>query len=374
MISDLVEPNNLRLLFGAGGVVADVVDDLREDLSFLAILARAVFMPAALRPAVRVQEVFPPFVHHALPQLRNKKIGLVASGGSGALASLCGVRRACEEADVPVAAISACSGATLFATLWAMGLSGEEMADFWLSLRTEDYVDADWSRLLKAGLRGFRDFGGLMRGEAVERAFRRRFGAATLADTKIPLYAVVWNIDRNRIEYFGSKTTPRLPVARLARVAISIPLLVEPVRIGRHLYGDGGIVSIFPVRPLIDHEEPLDILLGVNCYHAENFGGEDVTGWREQSWAIARASGQLRYSGHLELAREQMKLAGSRLTMIHPVPYTDVRGAKFYESFLDRSRWPHFMRQGRRSAQKVLRRLAQRRLATHPRRASAAAG
>jgi hypothetical protein len=53
-----------------------------------------------------------------------------------------------------------------------------------------------------------------------------------------------------------------------------------------------------------------------------------------------------------------MKLLGPRLTMLHPVPYTEVRGAKFYESFLDRSRWPRFMRQGYTCARQALDRLA----------------
>jgi NTE family protein len=358
MFSDLIEPNNLRLLFGAGNFLGDLADDLREDLSFARIVGRSMLRPAAAEPAPA--KIFPQFRRRSVPALEGKRIGLVASGGSGALASLCGVRRAFEEAGIEVAAISACSGATLFSSLWACGLSAEEMAGFWLSLRTEEYLDPDWRALAQAGLHRFRDFGGFVRGVAIERAFRRRLGRRTLADTKVPLYAVMWNVDRNRVEYFGTKSTPKLPIATVVRTAISIPMFVEPVRIGRHLYGDGGVVSIFPVRPLVDFEEPLDVVFGVNCYYPENFAGEDVSGWRKRTWAILRASGQLRACIHLELAREQMKLLGPRLTMLHPVPYTEVRGAKFYESFLDRSRWPRFMRQGYRCTRQLLDRMAAR--------------
>ena len=55
------------------------------------------------------------------------------------------------------------------------------------------------------------------------------------------------------------------------------------------------------------------------------------------------------------LAREQALLAKDRLTLLHPVPYSEVRGAHFYETFLDRSRWPTFMRAGRSSARSALR-------------------
>lgn len=352
VFSDLIEPNNLRLLFGLGGFFGDLADDLREDLSFARIVGRAI--QGSPGTAQLPANLFPPLRHRPVPALQGKRVGLVASGGSGALASLCGVRRAFEEAGIEVAAISACSGATLFCALWACGLTAEEMASFWLGLGSDQYVDPDWRALARAGLHRFANFGGLLRGEAVERAFRRRLGRITLAQTKVPLYAVMWNVDENRVEYFGTKSTPKVPLATVVRTAISIPLFVEPVRIGRHLYGDGGVVNIFPVRPLVDFEEPLDIVFGVNCYYPENFAGEAITGWRGRSWAILRASGQLRSCVHLELAREQMRLLGPRLRMLHPVPYTEVRGAKFYESFLDRSRWPRFMRQGYRAARLAL--------------------
>jgi phosphohistidine swiveling domain-containing protein len=200
----------------------------------------------------------------------------------------------------------------------------------------------------------FSHFGGLLRGAAVERTFHRRLHGLKLGQTRIPLYIVVWNIDHNRVEYVGTKNTPRLSIARAARIAISIPLFVEPVRYRGDLYGDGGVVSIFPARPLLEFEEPLDLVIGVNCYYRENFDGHDVTGWRNQPWAIMRASGQLRSAIHLELAREQMCLLGPRLKMLHPVPHTEVRGTKFYESFLDRSRWPAYMRSGYHAARRLL--------------------
>jgi hypothetical protein len=54
------------------------------------------------------------------------------------------------------------------------------------------------------------------------------------------------------------------------------------------------------------------------------------------------------------LAREQAALAGDKLVLLHPVPYAEVRGAHFYETFVDRSRWPHFMRLGQSAARRAL--------------------
>lgn len=362
VLSRILEPNNLRLLFGTGGWLADVAQEMRDDARFAGIVRRGLFPRRDEAPPQMPPDPFPPFRAMSVPSLRGKRVGLVASGGSGALASLCGVRRALEEADVEVVAISACSGSFLFASLWAFGASSDEMLRFWMSLRTRDYVDPDWRSLLRASVHRLRDFGGLLRGEAIERTFRARFGDSCLGDVKVPLSLPIWDVDRNRLVNVGTTTTPDMPLATAARLAVSIPLFFEPVRIGGHLYGDGGVVSIFPARALTRIEPPLDVILGVNCYFPENFDGEDLTGWREQRFAILRASAQLRTCVSLELAREQVRLLGDRLVLMHPVPYREIAGARFYEAFLDRSQWPRFARMGHACTRSTLERLE----ASHP--------
>ena len=347
VLSRVLEPNNLRLLFAGGGWVSDVVQEMREDAKFANVVRRGMF-PGGREPRPHVPaEIFPPHERLSVPALRGKRVGVLASGGSGALASLCGVRRALEEADVEVTAISACSGAALFASLWAFGWSADEMMRFWLSLRTRDYVDPGWRSLLRASRRRLRDFGGLLQGEAVERTFRARFGDARLGDAETPIFIPAWDVDRNRLVHLGTTTTPDVPLATAVRIAVSIPLFVEPVRVGGHLYGDGGVVTIFPARPLAALDPPLDLVIGINCYFPENFDGEDMSGWRERTFGILRATAQLRTCVSLELAREQVRLLGDRLLLLHPVPYTEIAGARFYETFLDRARWVDFARLGR---------------------------
>jgi NTE family protein len=310
------------------------------------------------REATLPADVFPELERFNVPSAQGKKIAIVASGGSGATASVVGVQRAFEEAGVAPAAISACSGAVLFASLWACGLDAAAVARFWLTLPRSGYVDPGWRSLLRAAGAGFRGWGGLLSGDALEHSFRDLLGDRRLGETEIPFSAVVWNIDLNRVEYIGTRSTPEMPVALAARVGISIPIFVEPVQIGSHLYGDGGVVDIFPVRPVLD-EQP-DVIVGLNCYLPEDFAGEDLSGWRDRTLGILRASEQLRWSGMLALAREQARRAGERLLLLHPVPYREVRGAQFYETFLDRSRWPSFMLAGRTTARDALLRTAAR--------------
>jgi len=351
--ADLLEPNNLRPLLAAVDKARDLATDLGDDLSFVRTVVRAL---GPERHADRPQvdgPVFPPARPLPLGALAGKRIAVVASGGSGATAALCGVRRAFEEAGIEPVLISACSGSVLFASLWAAGLSADEMASFWLGMRTGDYIDPDWRGLLRAVPRRLRGFGGLLRGDAIERTYRARLGDARLGDTRIPLAVVVWNIDENRTEFLSSRGTPDLPIARAVRIAVSIPIMVEPVRLGDDWYGDGGIVDIFPTAPLAA-EEPIDLVLGINSYLPEAFAGESIEGWFDRTWAIFRASGQLRYSIYLELAREHVRALGDRLVLLHPVPHEEVRGARFYESFLDRRGWPRFMRLGHEHARAAL--------------------
>jgi NTE family protein len=352
MLTSIVEPNNLRTVFGGLSMARDLVTALREDGAFVWRIRRALLRLPFERETTLPAEVFPALEPFHVPSLQGKKIAIVASGGSGATASLIGVQRAFEEAGVAPAAISACSGAVLFASLWACGLDAAAVGRFWLTLPQNGYVDPDWRNLLHAGAAAFRGWGGLLSGDALEQSFRALLGDRRLGETRIPFSAVVWNIDLNRVEYIGTRFTPELPVAVAARVAISIPVFVEPVQIGSHLYGDGGVVDIFPVRPVLD-EQP-DVIVGLNCYLPEGFAGEDLSGWRDRTFAILRASEQLRWSGMLALAREQARLAGERLLLLHPVPYPEVRGAQFYETFLDRSRWPSFMLAGRTTARDAL--------------------
>lgn len=351
---DLLEPNNLRSVFAAYNITRDVAADLRDDRSFVRALWRS-FGPARHRVPRRPVPVFAAPRPFAVPALAGQRIAVVASGGSGATAALVGVRRAFEEAGLEPAIISACSGSVLFASLWACGLSAEEIARFWLEIPASDYIDPDWRALARGALHRFRSTTGIMRGEAIERTFRRRLGGRTLGETQIPFAAVVWNIDANRVEYLSTRHTPNLEVAHVARIAISIPIMVEPVQIGSAWYADGGIVDIFPTTPLAD-EAPIDLVIGTNSYLPENFSGMPIGDWYHAPWSILRASGQLRYAIYLELAREHVRQLGDRLELLHPVSHSEVRGAQFYESFLDRGDWPRYMRDGHAAAREALQR------------------
>ena len=101
---------------------------------------------------------------------------MIAGGGAGACVSMVGVKRAFEEAGIEPELISACSGGAIWGSMWASGLSAQEMADFSLSWQLEDYLDIQWARVPRYAAAALKGFTGIAKGEAIERTFDERFG------------------------------------------------------------------------------------------------------------------------------------------------------------------------------------------------------
>ena len=307
-IVDFFEPNTLR----------EAAADLRRDFSFVRTLARA-FGPGAARLRPHAGAIFGKPQPLVVPELARQRIGVVASGGSGATAAVVGVRRAFEDAGLEPAVITAASGSVLFASLWACGLSAEEIGQFWLSLFTRDYVDPSWRAVARRALHRFHGTHGLVRGAAIERAFHHRIGDIRLGETRIPFAAAVHNLDAGRVELLSSRRTPELPVARVARIAIAVPTEVGPIELEEPWSAAGsGVVDVLPTEPL-DDEDPLHLVIGTSSY-------------------VEPAPCDL----------------GDRLELLEPVSHEHVHTAHFYESFLDRRHWRRYMLAGRASARDAL--------------------
>lgn len=357
MLSKLAGPFQIKEYFHWVSNVLDFGEDLREDLSFLRTMQRTLLpFPWLGRREWQppLEKLLPPPRPFTVQSLAGKKIGLVATGGSGVMITALGVMRACEEAGLEIAAISACSGSAMFLAPVAAGLSAEEAIDFVFGWRTEDYVDPRWSELLRLPLRLGQGFTGVLDMEVVERLYHDRLGGVVAGDLRIPFYANIWDLDHNDVVAMGTRTTPDIRLARLVRAAASLPIYARPLEMNGTLYGDGGVISIFPAETLVDYHPEIDYFIGVNCFYPENFAGEDLSGWDRRTFSPIRVSPQPRHGQHLELARMNLRQIEDRCLMLHPVPYHDIKGIKFYEQFIDRSRWPEFVIRGYHHARRNL--------------------
>jgi NTE family protein len=334
-------------LLDLGAIVADV--------GFLRRARRALLpLPLIDRDSEPdLAGLFPTFQARPIPELEGKRLALVASGGGGAAVALVGVARAFEEAGLEPAEIVSCSGGAIWGSMWASGMSAEEMAEFSLSWKPQDYLDIQWLSLPRFAASALRGFTGIAKGEAIETLFDRRLHELRCGDTPIPITTIVYNMDLGTVEYFGTDRTPDVPVGHLVRVAIALPLFIESVPVHGHLYVDGGVIEVWPAQPVID-EGGFDHVFGINFMLPAGFRPKDITGWPDRLGGILEASRQLQQGYHLELARRAREQLGDRLTLIDPVDASELRGTSFYDLFLDRGHWPRLIRQGYDAATEAL--------------------
>ncbi len=317
------------------------------DPRFLLRARRALFpLPIVDRPkVVDAADVLPPFRRRPVTAFEGKRVALIAGGGAGACVSLVGVRRAFEEAGVEPALMTACSGGTIWGSMWAAGMSAEQMTEFSLSWHLEDYLDIQWAKVPRYAVAALKGFTGLAKGEAIERTFNERFGSLKVGDLRIPLASIVYDMDRGSVDYFGSASKPDLTVGRLVRIAIALPVLIESVEVDGHLYVDGGIIELFPAEPIL-RDGGFDHVFGVNFMLPPQLEPEDITGWQNTRMGILTASRQAEQGVQLEFAHRVRAALGSSLTVIDAADHLLLRGPAFYDLFIDRSRWPALIRDG----------------------------
>lgn len=316
------------------------------DPRFLLRTRRALFpLPIVDRPGVVDADVFPPFRRRPVAAFEGRRVALIAGGGAGACVSLIGVRRAFEEAGVEPALITACSGGTIWGSMWAAGMSAEQMAEFSLSWHLEDYLDIQWAKVPRYAAAALKGFTGLAKGEAIERTFNERFGSLKVGELAVPLESIVYDMDRGTVDYFGSASKPDLTLGRLVRIAIALPLFIESVEVDGHLYVDGGIIELLPAEPIL-RDGGFDHVFGVNFMLPPQLQPEDITGWQDRRMGILKASRQAEQGVQLEFASRLRATLGSRLTIIDAADHRLLRGPAFYDLFIDRSRWPALIRDG----------------------------
>lgn len=324
-----------------------IAASVRQDRIFLDQLRRA-FIPLPVDGAPHPVDPFADATDHRLDCLAERRVAVIATGGSGAQASIVGVTKALECVGIAPTAYGVCSGSALFGIPLAAGLSASEVAERMQLLTPPDYIDPDWRGLALAPLRLGRGWLGLLSGDRLEAFYRRMLGDVTLAELPTPVYAPIWNIERNHLTYIGPDTHPNLSAARAVRMAVALPLAVQPNHLDDGWWLDGGAVEILPAEPFVGTDR-CDFALVVNGFYPPGFAGDPEPRWRESALSVLHVANQTRSMQHLQLARRGM--AELRRTIadvieVNPVPYGKVQGAGLYGQFLDTRLWPRFMSAG----------------------------
>jgi NTE family protein len=350
MLSYLVDLGRVAQYLRNGERVRATLTSPAGDLRFLGQVRRGLLplptdrYPDAVHP-------FPEATERVVDSLAGRRVAVVATGGSGALASVVGVARFLEEAGITPVGYGVCSGSAFFSIPLAAGLPAQEVASITSALRPRDYLDPDWLALVTAPLTLARGWSGVIRGDALEASFRRVLGDLTLGELRTPVWFPLWNIEDNRLMYVGSDTHPDLPAARAVRMAVALPLAMEAVPFEDGWWLDGGIVDILPAQPFIDNDL-CDVAIVVNGFYAEGFEPDREPSWRESPLSVLRVASQTRLMHHIQLTRrsiESLRAAVPDVVELTPVDYSRVHGAGLYGEFLDNRRWPAYMARGYRA-------------------------
>jgi NTE family protein len=165
----------------------------------------------------------------------NHQLGLVLSGGGMRGAAAVGAVKALQETGIEPQFIAGTSVGAIVGAFYAAGYDASEMMDF---LKNTPLFSLSGYTLTKSGI---------LDAEKYAASLDPFFKNDHFEDLARPLYVAATNLNTGDCDYLHSGA---LVPALLASAAL--PGLFAPVRIGEHLYVDGGIIDNFPVEQLRD--------------------------------------------------------------------------------------------------------------------------
>lgn len=128
-----------------------------------------------------------------------------------------------EEQGLRPKSISGSSAGALIGSLWAAGLSCEQLADEVFKLQKSDFWDPG------LGL-------GLLKGEKFRAKIRQLSPVKNIEDCAIPLSLSIYNIANKTTEVRQSGD-----LADILYASCAVPILFQPIKVNGQRYADGGI-------------------------------------------------------------------------------------------------------------------------------------
>ena len=192
------------------------------------------------------------------------QLGLVLSGGGTRGAAAIGAVKALQEAGIEAQCIAGTSVGALVGAFYGAGYGFADMMQIFEEI---PLFPLSGYTLHKPGI--------IDTGQYAER-LSPYFEDVRFEDLSCPLHVAATNLNTGGCEYFHSG--PLIP-ALLATTAV--PGVFAPVRVGEHLYVDGGIIDNFPVEQLAGH---CCRILGISLNPLESIGDEAL----ESTYAVLR--------------------------------------------------------------------------------------
>ena len=183
------------------------------------------------------------------PVPRKIKIALALGGGAARGFAHIGVIKALETQGIYPDIIVGTSAGSVVGALYASGSTGFELQR--QAMEMDEATISDWALPL------FSKSSGVLKGEALQDYVNKAVRNQPMEKLKIPFGAVATDLNTGKPILFRRGNT-----GQAVRASSSVPGVFQPVRIGEHVYVDGGLVAPVPVR--FAREMGADFIIAVN--------------------------------------------------------------------------------------------------------------
>lgn len=179
-----------------------------------------------------------------------KTVSLVlGSGGARGLAHI-GVIRCLNELGYDIKYISGTSIGALIGGIYAAGKLDEY--EHWV----KELDRTDVVRLLDISF----SRGALFKGEKIIGVLRKLVGDRNIEDLSIGYTAVATDLNTEKEIWLNQG-----PLFDAIKASVAVPMVFEPVKIGKRLLVDGGLVNPIPIAPTLNDDSDITIVVDINA-------------------------------------------------------------------------------------------------------------
>ncbi|MFA5760020.1 MAG: patatin-like phospholipase family protein [Clostridia bacterium] len=176
------------------------------------------------------------------------KIALVLGGGAALGYAHLGVIEVLEKHDIKPDIVVGTSMGAMIGGAYAAGINVSEMLEYARQFKISQFLDFNIIKFKKCGLSS---------GKNITDMLEKAFGDKKIEDQSIQFIAVATDIISKEEVHIK-----RGSFVKAIRASISIPVVFEPVKIGKKMLVDGGILNQVPAD--IAKKSGADLIIAVN--------------------------------------------------------------------------------------------------------------
>jgi NTE family protein len=164
-----------------------------------------------------------------------EKIVPILAGGGTRLPAHLGVLNALLDLNINFDHIVGVSGGSIISSLFASGLSIDEIKEIALNTNYKQFRGFSLFKLIRNG--------GLSSGDIFEKWVDMHLKGKTFSELDKQLHVVATDVRSGKPVIFNQENTPDMKVSKAVRFSMSIPLVFSFKPFGKHLMVDGSILS-----------------------------------------------------------------------------------------------------------------------------------